>query len=255
MAWTDGLDEATLGHAILNGWKTEGNPEEIARAAVTAHLQTQKLLGAPAGEFVRSTDSDALYKALGAPADPQEYKFDGIKFKDGSVLDDAVVGNLRDLASKLHLSPAAATELAQNFTRWADEVEEGDSGDTAVQRANDEIELRRSWGAHHDLFKGNAERAAALLGLTPDDIEHLAGTKLGYVGTYQKLRELADRVGESKFHTGDGANSGLKPLTREEAVAERNKLMNDPAFQKEFHTRANQDKLMQLNRIIVGMPA
>src|SRR5215469_306789 len=112
MSWTDGLDEAALGHAKLNGWLPEGNAEEIARAAVQAHLGAQKIIQAPAGEFLRSTDKDAIYKALGAATDPKEYVFDGVRFKDGTVIDESLAEAIRSTAAKLHLSPDAAKALA-----------------------------------------------------------------------------------------------------------------------------------------------
>lgn len=262
MPWTDGLDEATLGHAKLNGWLPEGNAEEVARAAVQAHLGAQKLLQAPAGEFIRvpkdPNDVEGwgrVHEALGAAKDPKEYVFDGVKFKDGTVLDDGLIEVLRGTAEKLHLSPVAAQALAADIVRWADEGEAAAATERSTVRASEDIKLRQAWSGNYDVFKANADRAAVLLGLTPEDIDAMAGTKLGYVGTYEKLRVLSDRVGESKFHTGQGGNSLLKPLSREEAIAAREAFMTDLELAKNFHTKENQEYLMHLNRIIVGLPA
>jgi hypothetical protein len=256
MSWTDGLDEATIGHAKLNGWQTDGNPEEIARAAVQAHLTAQNVLKAPAGEFLRSTDIDAMYAALGAAKDPKEYVFDQVKFKDGTPVDDGLAGVLRDTAARLHLSPTAAADLATAVVSWADSAEAAEAGDRATKRTSEDLDLRRSWAGNYDAFKADADRAAALLGLAPDDVEALFNTKLGYTGTYEKLRNLSIRLGESKFLSGErSGNDQFKPMSREEAIAKRNEFMNDPAKIKEFHTKENQAYLLHLNRQIVGMPA
>jgi len=256
MSWTDGLDEATIGHAKLNGWQTDGNPEEIARAAVQAHLTAQNVLKAPAGEFLRSTDTDALYAALGAAKDPKEYDFANVKFKDGTPIDEKLSDVLRGTAASLHLSPRAAQELATSVIQWAEEAETSEAGDRTTKRTSEDLDLRRSWGGNYDAFKADADRAAALLGLAPDDVEALFNTKLGYTGTYEKLRNLSIRLGESKFLSGErGGNDQFRPMSREEAVAKRNEFMNDPAKIKEFHTKENQAYLLHLNRQIVGMPA
>jgi hypothetical protein len=256
MSWTDGLDEATIGHAKLNGWQTDGNPEEIARAAVQAHLTAQNVLKAPAGEFLRSTDTDALYAALGAAKDPKEYVFDQVKFKDGTPVDDVLAGVLRGTAHSLRLSPTAAQQLAESVVKWAEEAEDAEAGDRTTKRTSEDLDLRRSWAGNYDAFKADADRAAALLGLAPDDVEALFNTKLGYTGTYEKLRNLSIRLGESKFLSGErSGNDQFKPMSREEAIAKRAEFMNDPAKIKDFHTKENQAYLLHLNRQIVGMPA
>jgi hypothetical protein len=255
MSWTDGLDEATIGHAKLNGWQTDGNPEEIARAAVQAHLTAQTVLKAPPNEFLRATDTDAMYAALGAAKDPKEYVFDQVKFKDGTPVDDGLAGVLRDTAARLHLSPTAAADLASAVVSWADSAEAAEAGDRATKRTSEDLDLRRSWAGNYDAFKADADRAAAIAGMTPQDVEVMAGIK-GYVSTFEMLRNMSIRLGESKFLSGErGGDNPFKPMSREEAVAKRNEFMNDPAKVKEFHTRDNQAYLMHLNRIIVGMPA
>lgn len=259
MPWSDGLDEATIGHAKLNGWQTEGNPEEIARAAVQAHLQAQTLLKAPPGEFLRASDKDALYAALGAAKDPKEYDFAGVKFKDGTPVDEGLAGVLRDAAVRLRLSPAAAADLASAVVGWADEAEASEASDRTTKRTSEDIELRRSWGGNYDAFKGDADRAAALLGMTPQDVEALINIK-GHAASYEMLRGLSMRLGESKFLTGErGGGNQFKPMSREEAAAKIEELKMDPAWVTRYLTvndpghKEAMDFMNHLQRIKVGM--
>ena len=268
MPWTDGLDEATLGHAKLNGWAPEANPEEVARAAVVKHLETQKLVGAPADQFIRkpldANDAEGfgrLYDALGAAKDPKDYVFEGVKFKDGSALDDALAGQLRATAAKLHLSPAAAAQLAQDMVSWADAAEADDAGSRAAALATANDELKANWGGNHDRFKFDAERFGALVGLTPEALQAAAmAHPKGYAAGMEAFRLAAERTGEAKLiGSGSGGDAGgLKQMSREEALAERSRLLTDPAFMKRYmdgtdpgHKEA-MDQMMHTQRQLVG---
>jgi hypothetical protein len=237
MAWTEGLDEATLGHASLNGWKAESDPAEVARAAVAAHLKAQAIIGSDPSKVLRlpmdANDADGwakVHTALGAAKDPSEYKFEGV--------DDPTAARLRETAAKLHLSPAAAAELAKDVTGWGSTTKTAADEAARVKAASDDLALRQAWGGNYEQFKAGVDRSAALLGLTPEDVAAMAATKLGYVGTYEKLRGLAVRLGEAPLHGGDDKQpaNGLVAMTREEATAKHAELMNDAAFVKRYMT-------------------
>lgn len=268
MAWSDGLDEAALGHAKLNGWTPESNPEEVARAAVIKHLETQKIVGAPADQFIRrpldANDAEGfgrLYDALGAAKDVKDYTFEGVKFKDGSALDDGFADQLRGIAAKLHLSPAQAAALAQDMVAIADGAEQdaGVSRETALTTARDE--LKANWAGNHDRFKFDAERFGALVGLTPDVLEAVAmAHPKGYAAGMEAFRLAAERTGEAKLvGSGGGADAGdLKPMSREEALAERTRLLGDGAFMKRYMDKSDpghndaMQQMMHVQRQFVG---
>ena len=75
----------------------------------------------PANEIVRlpkdpaAPEWDGVYQRLGRPAKAEEYDFSAVKFQDGSALDDAFVGLVRDAAFKNGLSNEKAADLAASI--------------------------------------------------------------------------------------------------------------------------------------------
>ena len=239
MPWTDGLDDATIGHAQLQGWTADKNPEDIARAAVQDHLKLKGMLGAPPSDILRKPANaedkaawDALYAVMGKPADPKAYDLSPVKFKDGSPLDEGTVDFLRQTAHKLHLSPVAASQLAADLASWADNVAE--TGDTTNQatRLAQETELRQFWAGAYDRFKFDSDRAASILGLNPEVVVALED-QLGVRPFREMLRGFAEKLGEAKL-IGGGTGGEVKSMTLEAAMARQAEYMKDTAWQKRY---------------------
>lgn len=266
MPWTDGLDETALGHAKLNGWQPEGNAEEIARAAVVRHMEASRQLGADPKQFVRlpadANDAEGyqrLYDVLGAAKDPKDYAFADVRFKDGSPVEDAFAEQLRATAAKLHLSPAQAAELAKDIVGWADSADAGEADADKLAFAAADAQLHQNWGGNYEGFKFDAQRAAALLGLTPQLAESVAKAHpQGYAAGMDMWRQIAVKLGEAKL-TGSGeGGGGQKAMSRDEAIAQRDALKNDPSFIKRYLTatdpghKAAMDEMNHLTQVIVG---
>lgn len=251
MPWTDGLDEATIGHASLNGWKADGNPEDIARAAVAAHLSASKIIGADPNSFLKfpSDPKDeagwaAVHERLGVPKDGK-YEVKG--------LDEDSTRRMVETAARLKLTPAQTEQLAADFLKWSEDADAADTSAAGIKRASEEVELRQAWASNYDAFKFQTDRAAALLGLSPEMVEAMEG-QLGLMKFREQLRVFAKRTGETEHVGGDAG--GNKAMTREEAVAERGRLMADQGWVQRYMAgdKEARETMEGVNRAIVGMP-
>lgn len=258
MPWTDGTEPELLGHATLNGWD-KLSEVDAAKAILGAHFKAQQQIGGPPNSFVRipekPDDADGwgkVYERLGAAKDPKEYVFDKVKFKDGSPLDDAAADQIRGLAAKLHLSPAQAVQMAAEMATWADAAEASEGSAAGLKRAAEEVELRQKWGAQYEGLKFNADRGAAVLGISGDVAEALI-SQVGFAKYYDAMLNVATKMGEASL-VGGGPGTANAPMTREGALAKRSELFSNPDWVKRRMAgdKSTFDELAQLNQVIAG---
>lgn len=238
MAWNDTLDNDARAAAAAKGWDRLSDAE-AAQVMFKSYVNLEKTRPDPARTITLPAEpSDpawaAVHQRLGAPKDPSGYTFDGITRKDGSVPDAPVLGFVKDLATKLHVSVDAAKEMANAFVQFTDTQSEAAQTDLASRIAVGQGVLQGEWKDSYDNNVAVASRALQAIGLDKDATDTLV-EKLGVDKVMKIGYDLGIKMGEPDMLKGDnmaqGGNNG-QPVqrTREEAMKERNRLTNDAAF-------------------------
>lgn len=258
MAWFDELDEETQGH-IKNRGLDKLEAPQAAAALVKSYREAEKKFGVPADRLVRIPDKpddpgwDEVWGKLGAPKGADEYKFDGIKFSDGTDPSEALIGTVRQVALDLHLPVEAAGRLAQRVVAHLDQEKNQTTEKHKITAAAEARELDESWGEskEHNMFL--ARRAVEALNFPADTIEKIEGT-VGYKKTMEAFRILGARMQEPSWLSGSGP--AKKVYTREEALAQIAVLKGDKAWVDKWYNGDKDAKaeLDDLHKIVAGVP-
>lgn len=259
--WYDGLSDELKGHAQNRGLHAKP-ADEAARQLLQDHREAQQKLGLPPERVIRLPADAAdpawndVYQRLGAPKSPDDYKFEGIKFKDGTELPADFTSSIRATAAELHLPVDAAQKLAQRLVAFVDADEERTKTATAAEIGAAQVALRQSWGRDYDLNMFKTTKVIEALGwdaATIDALQNAAGTGKFLNG----LLAMANRMGEAELLRGGSGPAQNTALTREQALERKATMLADQSKRK--LTEAEQTtmlaELMNLDRIIVGAPA
>lgn len=238
--WYAGLDQELHPFITARGYDKLDAQAALA-AAIKGHHEANKMLSSAPRMPVGPDDPNfqtAYERIMGmapAPA-PDAYKFDGIKFKDGTDLDDSYAGFLREFGAKHKLSPATVRDLAAILTERADsEVAEVGNSATLARQAN-QLALRQQWGGATDERLFAATRAATALRI-PEKVlnEMAAGDRQEYIGFMEGLAEASRDLNEMEIRRGGGSfNNSTSGLSPEQAEAEKERLFADPAWRAKF---------------------
>lgn len=246
------------GYLQARGWD-KADARTTALGAIKAHQEAQKLIGVPADKIIRvprGADDEQGWKdvrtKLGIPSDPKEYDFSGVKFKDGTALDDAFVQTLSKSLVEANVPKGSAAAVAKAVVDFMENAETADAGETQAKLALEKDTLQANWGNKFNANMIVAQNAAKTLGVTPEQIAALEQV-VGYASVMEMFRNIGARTGEDTFVRTSAPNGGGGPMTREEAaatMAERKadsswvaKFMNgDPQAKREFD---NLTRMMQ----------
>lgn len=247
--WYDGLvpngadgkpNSEIIGH-IQNRYPSDKfDAGKTAIAAIQAHREAEKLIGAPANELVRwpkdATDQagwSAVGAKLGVPAEAKDYDFSSVKFADGSALDDdfisALAPALKDARVAKDVAPAVVKAVV-NF------MEKAETADTAANEAALNVErdaLKINWGSNLTPNLLIAKNAAAALGVTPDQVAALEKV-VGYAKVMEMFRNIGARIGEDKF-VANPAPGGSGVMSQDQATATLSERMADSAWAKKLN--------------------
>lgn len=235
--WYTGADAELIGHIQTKGWH-DLSPDKAALAAITAHREAEKYIGAPADRIIKlpaNTEDEAgwadVFKRLGAPDKADGYDFSAIKVGDEPV-DPALVQFFRDQAVKLHLPAAAAPQLLADYLKHQDGIGAAATADKTAKLAAEHQSLDANWGANKEANKYLARKGAEKLGLDAAAVDALEGV-VGYAKTMEALRKVGEISGEARFISGSGQTAdGI--MTREQAVARKAELMADSLWTKKY---------------------
>jgi hypothetical protein len=156
--WFEGLDPEHLEHATAKGWNKPLTPE-IATGIVQAHRAAEKLIGTDPSLLLKlpKDASDPTYQSaydrivgMSVPKTPEEYKFDGIRFKNGSEFDADDQQFIRGLATKYKLPAAVARGIAEEMVGRAEANFDATNGQNETAKAGSMAALRGTWGADYD---------------------------------------------------------------------------------------------------------
>jgi len=256
-SWYATLDAETQGVLQTKGWD-KLTPDQAVAQAVAAHREAEKFLGAPKDQLVRRPDPAdpasvaAFWQQFGKPSSKDQYDFSGVKFTDGTALDDGFVTFMRDTADRLNLPKEAATEVAAGIIKFMEQADAAEAGERAAAVATQTAELKKEWGNNFEAHKFVAKQGALKVGISEGEFDAMFETP-GGARMLEVFRKIGDMSGEGRFVAGSGsANTGM--LTRQQALAEKSALMADDAWVTKYNKGDVQavGKMTALNTIIVA---
>lgn len=257
-AWHDGEAPELIGHAQNHGWHAM-DAGAAAKAALKAHYEANKLIGVPADQLLRlpkdmndPAQLTPIYERLGHPKEAKEYDFTGIKRADGSDLDEALVGVIRNSAFEHRIPKSAATTFAKNIVAHLDAVEGAKASERTAKLMQERAELKQEWAAAPEVNKLLAQAAANRLGVTDEEITALE-SQIGYKRVMQMFRTIGERLGEHDYLLPK-LNGKTAPMTREQAVTRMEELKRDADWGTRWMNGGTAEKaeMENLQRIIAG---
>ena len=176
---------------------------------VKSYLHAQKMVGADKIPVPNkhSTDEDwnEVFKRLGAPGSPDDYKYD---FKDQE-MDSQQVQEFNKTAHRLGLLPKQAEGLIKFYNEMNGNIAANQEEAAAQAQLNVETELRKEFGPQFNKRLDQAKRLA-VNSLGQDFLENTYlkdGSRLGDNLTVIKaFSSLADKLSEDPIIQGDGSS-------------------------------------------------
>ena len=176
---------------------------------VKSYLHAQKMVGADKIPVPNkhSTDEDwnEVFKRLGAPSSPDDYKYD---FKDQE-MDSGQVQEFNKTAHKLGLLPKQAEGLIKFYNEMNGNIAANQEEAAAQAQLNVETELRKEFGPQFNKRLDQAKRLA-VNSLGQDFLENTYlkdGSRLGdNLQVIKAFSNLADKLSEDPIIQGDGTS-------------------------------------------------
>ena len=256
--WYDGADPALIAHLSTHGWDKKSE-KEAALAAAQSHFQAQKLVGVSPDQLLRmpkdANDADGWQKVYEKLGVPKEYKFEGLKFADGKEPDKSYIDFIAQTAKDLHLTQNAAQDLAQRLIKSMDAAVSEETAEETAARQVAVDALRKEWGPKWDANMFIAQRAAAAMGVTAEELGD-AQKMMGYPKTMGMFLKIAAKIGEDALVKQDGPNGG-NVMTRTQAEGKKSELLADKAWAQRYTEGGKKElaEMTALNTIIVGKAA
>ena len=176
---------------------------------VKSYLHAQKMVGADKIPVPNkhSTDEDwnEVFKRLGAPGSPDDYKYD---FKDQE-MDSQQVQEFNKTAHRLGLLPKQAEGLIKFYNEMNSNIAANQEEAAAQAQLNVETELRKEFGPQFNKRLDQAKRLA-VNSLGQDFLENTYlkdGSRLGdNLQVIKAFSDLADKLSEDPIIQGDGSS-------------------------------------------------
>jgi hypothetical protein len=260
--WYSTLDPELQAHITAKGFDKDDLATALPKV-VKSWSAAEKHIGVPADQLLRlpKDASDPAYQAaydrivgMSAPKEAAEYKFDGIKFSDGTDVAESEQEFVRNIAAKHKLPVAVARDIAQSLVARADEFASEDARTFALTRDANAAVLRQMWGGEFEAKSLGAMRALEAVGFSKAILEHMATLPTEeYVANMNAAYALGGKMGEAQFHAGGGGNrvdptAGMTPdaaRTHLDAL-QGDQVWRDKFFKGDAATVAEWTKLTQL---------
>ena len=199
--------------------KNFSDPAALAKSYVHA----QRMIGADKiplpGKSATDDEWRAVYKRLGAPDDPQEYK---VEFSD-DILSSQESSSFRSAAFEAGLNQRQVERMSQFISQSISEARNGLEQKVDEARYNGEQELRQEWGQAFDQKIEMAYKAAnTFLGDTEllDTLQLADGRLLGdHPAVVKMFAKLASEIGEDKL-IGDTTELVMTPADAQRQIDE-----------------------------------
>ena len=257
--WYEGQDPTLVGHITNKGW-ADKPANEVAVEAIKAHINAEKLIGAPSDQVLRipKADDDAaqnvFWQKLGFPATGKDgYDFSTLKAADGSPLKTPTIDTLREIAGTLRLPQSAALRLAEELTKAEAGRVTADQAEKTAKLGEQKKALADNWGQNFEANMLVAKAAAKAIGIDPEVVGALEGV-IGYDRIMEAFRMLGTKLGEDRLVVpqNDPTKGGI--MSRDQAKARLEELKRDQAFVKRYQDggTAERREMDSLHAIIAG---
>lgn len=241
--WQDRLAGDLATDPLFRTYKTV---DELAKA----HQHLTKLKGATAAELLKipsKTQSEApddwapIYKALGVPDDPKDYK---IELAPEAAADTPELANiLRDLGGKAHLSHDAMGVVVETLNELGKKAGEAEAAEKAALKTETTAALDKEWGAAreaNDRAIGKLIRDANGGQLDDAAMADLSDQLASNLTLLRALGYAVSKMAEPEAPEGGGRETGApKAMTPKQATAALNAFHADPEKMKALQTKGH----------------
>lgn len=256
------FDDDERGFFANKGW--DRKPTTVAiRELAKSYREAEKHLRAPADQVIRFPKDandvenwNTLRERLGVPKDVKGYDFTGVKFGDGTELDQPFVDMMSKAALANGIPKDAAVELTKQFVQFMDDADKSSATVAAAEQAREFDALKRSWGNNFEANTFIANQAAEKLGLPKDFIDAAIKGGASRLQLSQGFLKLGIAMGEDKF-VADPGSPTRGVMTAEQAQAKMDALRNDAQWTARYLDggRAEIEEMHALSMMVVGRAA
>lgn len=245
------MDPEILGHFDNKGWKKD-DPKALVTEVAKAWKGLEKHFGAPADQILRlpkdASDEagwSAVRQRLGMPAEAKDYDFSGIKFADGTELEQSFTDSMRASLHKAGVAKDAAPEVVKAVVKYLGDADSAESAARATTLKNERETLTREWGNNFEFNRLTAMQGAKRLGVDEATVAKLEG-ELGYAKVMEMFRKIGQGTTEDTFvETPLGGN----PTTMNGAKARIAELKSDPDWVKKYLAGSSKE-VAEMNNLI-----
>lgn len=256
--WYDGADPDTIGFIQNKKWDTPLKAIEGYRNLEKyVGVSPENILKIPAAEDKAAWDN--VFTRLGRPESPDKYGRDNIKVPEGVTIDDTIVTRFDSLFHEVGLTKSQRDVILNKYLDFENEVTTQKTKEYSQTLAAQEMELKKEWGSKYDervALARQAFRAFLPEGVDRDTVAETLERTLGVGVTAKLFANMADKMGEDKFHDEGNVTSNRFGYTKEQALNDRNELMrvigSDPQRLREYSEGRGRDieEIRRLNNLI-----
>ena len=203
---------------------------------VKSYLHAQKMVGLDKipvpNKYATDEDWQEVYKRLGAPETPDQYKY---KFAKDQKVDEASLKAFNEVAQKNGLMPKQAENIVKFYNELSQQAVSQEASKIDAARLESETVLKTEYGSEYNKRLDQAKRLASQT-LGTDFLNSTIlkdGSKLGdNVSLIKAFSNLADKLSEDEIVKGEGADyMSAKELQKQIDELEA----PDSAFWKKTH--------------------
>ena len=226
------------------------NMEDLLKS----YKHAQSLVGADKipvpNKHATEEDWNEVFKRLGAPEKPEDYKYD---FKDQE-MDSQQVSEFNKTAHKLGLLPKQAEGLIKYYNEMNGNIAENQEDQAAKSQLVTETELKKEFGPQFSKRLDQAKKLA-VNSLGSDFLENTYlkdGSRLGdNLSVIKAFSQLADKLSEDEIIKGDGSEY----MTAKDLEKEINELTQEgSAYWSKTHPNHNKavQEVLKLRELLNG---
>mgnify|MGYP003640141007 FL=1 len=226
------------------------NMEDLLKS----YKHAQSLVGADKipvpNKHATEEDWNEVFKRLGAPEKPEDYKYD---FKDQE-MDSQQVSEFNKTAHKLGLLPKQAEGLIKYYNELNGNIAETQEEQAAQSQLATETELKKEFGPQFAKRLDQAKKLA-VNSLGSDFLENTFlkdGSRLGdNLNVIKAFSELANKLSEDEIIKGDGSEY----MTAKDLEKEINELTQEgSAYWSKTHPnhKKSVDEVLKLRELLNG---
>ena len=203
---------------------------------VKSYLHAQKMVGLDKipvpNKYATDEDWQEVYKRLGAPETPDQYKY---KFAKDQKVDEASLKAFNEVAQKNGLLPKQAENIVKFYNELSQQAVSQEASKIDAARLESETVLKTEYGSEYNKRLDQAKRLASQT-LGADFLNNTIlknGSKLGdNVSLIKAFSALADKLSEDEIVKGEGTDyMSAKELQKQIDELEA----PDSAFWKKTH--------------------